>query len=104
MYQCNKCNARFDTPNFSQVPHYEVDTRIYETISICPECGSEHFEEVTPCRCGQHFIRSHEDFCEACYEDASKAIERLQSDGWIDWNTAIELMESYIWKIKEETK
>ena len=104
MYQCNKCNARFDTPNFSQIPHYEVDTRIYETISICPECGSEDFEEVTPCRCGRNLIRSHEDFCRFCYEDVSDAIGLLQVYPGFNRDLVIELIESYIWKIKEETK
>jgi predicted amidophosphoribosyltransferase len=97
MYQCNKCNARFDTPDKTTIIHYEVDTSQKETISICPVCGSDNFEEVTICPgCSYHYIKSNEDYCNECYQDVSRAVDELANWKQLSREEIIDLINSYL--------
>ena len=97
MNKCNKCQALFEAPATETIMHYEVDTRQEELIPVCPECGSEEFEEVQLCRaCNKHYIASSNDFCETCIQDTTWCIDQIQRLTGCDWETAKELAQHVI--------
>lgn len=97
MNKCNQCRSLFERCSTKEIPHYEVDTRIYETICVCPECGSEDFEEVTVCKgCHQNYIKSSEDYCQHCYNDVSLWVNKLADWKGLPYKDAEDLIESYL--------
>lgn len=97
MNKCNQCQSLFENCKTIEIPHYEVDTRIYETICVCPECGSEDFEEVTICKgCDMNYIKSGEDYCQHCYNDVSLWVAQLVSQKRLSFGETVDLIESYL--------
>lgn len=45
-YKCNDCEAEFDGPReYSERVGEFWGAPAYETFCVCPECGSEDFDE-----------------------------------------------------------
>ena len=69
MYKCKQCERLFDTPEtvairtgvFSEGRAEEFE------VGICPNCGSETYENVYPCECCGEY--TEDDFCDDCIED-----------------------------------
>ena len=69
MYRCSRCGQTFDSPDtvvdfFSeawgrQVKHY---------TSVCPNCGSDDFDEMDKCEICGEWISPGEDVCDNCAE------------------------------------
>ena len=67
MYKCLDCGEISSTLKEIKIPHYEVDTRIYETFFVCPVCESKRLEEVKLCPiCREVYIPDNDDACEEC--------------------------------------
>lgn len=97
MNKCNKCDALFETPATETIMHYEVDTRREELIPVCPECGSDEFEEVTICKgCDMNYIKSSEGYCQHCYNDVSLWVAQLGSQKRLSFMETVDLIESYL--------
>lgn len=92
MNKCNQCGHLFIVPDEEIIMHYEVDTVREEVIPVCPECGSENFEEVRLCQaCMDRMIPSGEDYCQICIDDATWSIDQIQRLTGCDWETARKL-------------
>lgn len=67
MYKCLDCGEISSTLKEIKIPHWEMDTRIYESFSVCPVCESKRLEEVKLCPiCGEVYIPDNDDACEEC--------------------------------------
>ena len=74
MYKCKQCERLFDTPEiikertgvFSEGRAEEFE------VGVCPNCGSEVYENVYPCECCGEY--TEDDFCESCMEDMEKCL------------------------------
>jgi hypothetical protein len=97
LYYCNDCKLKFPNPAQRLINHTEVDTRRFETQSVCPACGGDDIEEMKRCVCGAYRL-SYEDYCERCTEfrDAVRqdAISTLIGALGISYTDAIELLFS----------
>ena len=97
MNKCNQCGHMFVVPDEETIMHYEVDTRREETFPVCPECGSEEFEEVSLCPgCRNAMISSGEDYCQTCIDDATWCIDQIQRLIGCDWEMANKLVRYVI--------
>ncbi|MDD4564865.1 MAG: hypothetical protein PHE79_05240 [Eubacteriales bacterium] len=74
MYYCNDCKEKFEAPMHTVIIHTEVDTRQEEPASVCPICGSDDYEDMKQCVCGE-WVRSFEDYCQNCIKERDKAIQ-----------------------------
>lgn len=96
MNKCSQCRNLFERCRTKEIPHYEVDTRIYETICVCPWCGSEDFEEASLCpTCEEAWIKSPEDYCAGCYADVSRAVGELAETKGISFADAVALVADW---------
>lgn len=94
MKKCNRCQSLFKNCKTIEIPHYEVDTRIYETICVCPECGSDHWDEVTICpACNHNYTKT--EYCWACLKDVSDAIGGLAKQKDISFGDAVDLFAAW---------
>lgn len=95
MFYCTDCKLKFPTPAERLISHTEVDTRRFETQSVCPACGSDDIEEMKRCACGGYRL-SHEDFCQRCAilgeEVRTAAIGTLITALDISYADAVELL------------
>lgn len=67
MYKCLDCGEISSALKEIKIPHWEVDTRIYETFYVCPVCESKRLEEVKLCPvCGEVYIPDNDDACTEC--------------------------------------
>ena len=77
MYICNDCHAAFDEPGYrvERECHAWLDDKPVreECYPICPECGSENFEEADYCEYCGDVVRKTELIggcvCEKCLEE-----------------------------------
>ena len=77
MNMCLDCENQFEEPKQEIIMHFEVDTRREEIIGVCPSCGSSDYEEMKKCACCGEPIRSSEDYCKSCLDDAHDAVQRF---------------------------
>ena len=67
MYICMNCQAMFDSPN--EVEDFTSEfwgARVRHMTSVCPNCGSDDFDEMDKCEiCGED-INPGEELCENC--------------------------------------
>ena len=98
MKGCNDCGALFETCKVIKEPHYEVDTRIYEEISVCPECGSDDWIDVKLCSwCEERYYDdSIQDYCDDCYADVSSMANQLAYTGNKSFAEAKDLIGSWL--------
>lgn len=89
MYYCNDCREVFDNLDTKEVnaeDYYGVSGQFMSihtmTISSCPHCGSDNYEEMEKCAMCEEYFR-HDDLidtegmpnggvgyvCPSCYED-----------------------------------
>ena len=89
MYYCNNCNSEFEYLELKEVnteDYYGVGGQFMSThtmtISSCPHCGSDDYEEMEKCAMCEEYFR-HDDLidtegmsnggigyvCEDCLED-----------------------------------
>lgn len=48
MYRCDDCGFEFEEPKeYEDFVGYYGSQRAYQTIYLCPECGSDDFFELT---------------------------------------------------------
>ena len=80
MYKCKQCERLFDTPEFvKERTGVFSEGRAEEIeVGICPNCGSETYENVYPCEiCGEY---TEDDFCEDCIEDMEGCLTEAFED------------------------
>ena len=95
MNKCNKCGHLFIVPATETIMHYEVDTRREETFPVCPECGSDHFQEATLCpACRNNWAPL--DFCDNCLADVSDAVMELAEQKGMAFKLAVELVSAWV--------
>lgn len=72
-YICTECGFVFDTPRRRNQHHIE---NFYETVSVCPRCGSDEITLAAQCDiCGEHFEKLEYDeeegiyYCDTCRKE-----------------------------------
>lgn len=94
MLECNDCGCRFDESD--TITKDEFGRPIY----ICPNCGSEDWEGLHKCRCGE-YIRDSEDLCENCKEITQTGVaiavaHMVEEDKKLCWHECLEMIKIYI--------
>lgn len=70
MYYCEDCGNVFEDYEIEQEFHSEVDTRRYEEIHVCPNCGSDEIVTMKRCPiCNNDYVGDG-DICDECKDIA----------------------------------
>lgn len=102
MYYCRNCGATFESGEEMKIKERSeyFGFLAEEENSVCPECGSDEYEEALICRiCGETFPKSEED-CEGVCEKCSAEL-RDEFEAWLEDHTPseqqalLEIAENY---------
>ena len=97
MYKCLDCGEISSVLKEIKIPHWEVDTKIYETFSVCPVCESRDLDDVKLCpACNEHYIGEFDDYCEECFGDVSAAVSQIAEQKKLSWEDAVDLVSAWI--------
>lgn len=67
MYKCQNCQEMFDSPNAVLDSDSEYwGRRVHHYTSVCPNCGSDDFEEMDKCEVCGEWIDPGEELCDNC--------------------------------------
>ena len=77
MYKCKKCGNIFENTSLG-VYDSGYDPEVDGYISDCPDCGSDDFIEVEPCRvCGDYVCSdAYFKMCESCEANVRKDMKK----------------------------
>lgn len=100
MYKCLDCGHVFETPDEFRENHGDPG-KGYESFGVCPECGSDDYEEVKQCsECGEWFSTDELYSC-GCCEDCLQDL--MTVDNFLDFATTgtdcgtdVDFMEDFI--------
>lgn len=91
MYCCNNCHATFESGEERIIKERSecFGFPAVEEFRVCPECGSDEYDEALICRiCGETFPKSEED-CEGVCEKCSAEL-RDEFETWLEDHTPAE--------------
>lgn len=84
-FKCNECGCVFDADNSGRIKEYYGEGSMRGAVNwiVCPECGSDNFDEAKKCCCcGLYFSKENEMV--------------IAGDEWICRECAEEVAESFL--------
>ena len=67
MYLCANCGQMFDSPNIEEDFTSEFwGSTARHMASVCPNCGSDEFDEMDKCEVCGEWIDPGDELCEVC--------------------------------------
>ena len=69
MYQCMNCGQMFDSPSLEEDFTSEFwGSTVRHMVSVCPNCGSDEFDEMDKCDICGEYIAPGEGLCDNCHD------------------------------------
>lgn len=82
MYICENCQQMFDSPNAVLDSDSEYwGANVHHYTSVCPNCGSDEFEEMDKCDVCGEWINPGEELCENCRELIKDIADDIRAKG-----------------------
>ena len=97
MIYCNDCGEIFDERDASyRKAELEDSVEAWQSIMICPCCGSEELEEAGTCeRCGEP-IPPEDRYCECCEGDLYGIVDKAVCEVGGEYIKAKDILMDYI--------
>lgn len=95
---CERCGAVEAIPDVIQEPHFEVDTREYETTGVlrCPECGAVLYEDPGTCELCGEWCAPDVELCEDCKGVIRTRIATMAADLGVTVSIMEEALADYL--------
>ena len=86
MYKCLDCGSEFLSPRMREWEESQgeyMGRPVWQTmrLEVCPDCGSEDFEDGEVCpSCGEGWVEFDDELCDSCKTEFSEMLHIFRKD------------------------